>query len=125
MGERERADRPLPPDVSEGIAQTVCARFAQSVSESDSITDSSAYFYATGRVPPLETVIPKIPKQRMGTAAEVAECVLFLLAPGSEYVTGSTLLVDGGLTAIAPPFGADLAAVAEEEAVIESLSETL
>jgi NAD(P)-dependent dehydrogenase (short-subunit alcohol dehydrogenase family) len=88
-------------------------------------TDSSAYFYGTGRVPPLETVIPKIPKRRMGTAAEVAECVLFLLSPGSEYVTGSTLIVDGGLTAIAPPFGADLAAVAEEESVIESLSETL
>jgi enoyl-[acyl-carrier protein] reductase III len=88
-------------------------------------TASSAYFYGTGRVAPLETVIPKIPKQRMGTAAEVADCVLFLLAPASEYVTGSTLLVDGGLTAVAPPFGADLAAVAEDPSVIESLSETL
>ena len=30
-------------------------------------TDSSSYFYATGRVPSLDTVLPKIPKQRMGT----------------------------------------------------------
>jgi enoyl-[acyl-carrier protein] reductase III len=88
-------------------------------------TDSSAYFYGTGRVAPVETVIPKIPKQRLGTAAEVADCVLFLLSPSSEYVTGSTLLVDGGLTAIAPPFHSDLPAEADPGSVIESLSETL
>ena len=51
-----------------------------------------------GRVPALETVIPKIPKQRLGTVQEVADCALFLLSPASEYVTGTTLVVDGGLT---------------------------
>jgi NAD(P)-dependent dehydrogenase (short-subunit alcohol dehydrogenase family) len=71
-------------------------------------SDSSAYFYATGRVAPLETVVPKIPKQRLGSVQEVADCVLFLLSPASEYVTGTTLVVDGGLTAIAPPFPSDL-----------------
>lgn len=76
-------------------------------------TDSSRYFYATGRAPSLDTVLPKIPKRRMGTAAEVAECALFLLSPGAEYVTGTTLVVDGGLTAIAPPFHADLAGAAD------------
>ena len=29
---------------------------------------------------------------------EVADCVLFLLSPASEYVTGTTLFVDGGMT---------------------------
>lgn len=72
-------------------------------------SDSSAYFYATGRVPSIETVLPKIPKQRMGSVQEVADCVLFLLSPASEYVTGTSLVVDGGLTAIAPPFPSDMA----------------
>jgi len=71
-------------------------------------SDSSAYFYGTGRVAPLETVVPKIPKQRLGSVQEVADCVLFLLAPASEYVTGTTLVIDGGLTAAAPPFPSDL-----------------
>jgi NAD(P)-dependent dehydrogenase (short-subunit alcohol dehydrogenase family) len=71
-------------------------------------SDSSAYFYATGRVAPLETVVPKIPKQRLGSVQEVADCVLFLLSPASAYVTGTTLVVDGGLTAIGPPFPSDL-----------------
>lgn len=71
-------------------------------------SDSSAYFYGTGRVPPVETVLPKIPKGRMGTVREVADCVLFLLSPASEYVTGTSLVVDGGLTATAPPFPSDM-----------------
>jgi len=71
-------------------------------------SDSSAYFYGTGRVPPLATVLPKIPKQRTGTVQEVADCVVFLLSPASEYVTGSTLVVDGGLSALAPPFPSDM-----------------
>jgi enoyl-[acyl-carrier protein] reductase III len=86
-------------------------------------TDSSSYFYATGRVPSLETVLPKIPKRRMGTAAEVADSVLFLLSPEAEYVTGTTLVVDGGLTAVAPPFHADMAG--SEGGTLDALSEAM
>jgi NAD(P)-dependent dehydrogenase (short-subunit alcohol dehydrogenase family) len=87
-------------------------------------TDSSSYFYATGRVPSLDTVVPKIPKRRMGTAAEVAECCVFLLSPGAEYVTGTSLVVDGGLTSVAPPFHADIAGAADAP-TLDALSELL
>jgi enoyl-[acyl-carrier protein] reductase III len=68
-------------------------------------SDSSAYFYDVEGMPDLhEDVLPKIPKQRMGTVKEVADTVEFLLEPRSEYITGQSLVVDGGLTIIAPPF---------------------
>ncbi len=71
-------------------------------------TESCAYFY--NNVPgmaPIETVLSKIPKRRMGTPQEVADAIAFLLAAESEYITGQTICVDGGLSVIAPPFYAD------------------
>ena len=53
-------------------------------------------------------IFGKIPKRRLGTVQEAANCVLFLLSPASEYVTGSTLVVDGGLVAVSPPFQSEL-----------------
>jgi NAD(P)-dependent dehydrogenase (short-subunit alcohol dehydrogenase family) len=43
----------------------------------------------------------KIPAGRQGTGWEVAYAALYLLGPESAYVTGQTLIVDGGLT-VAP-----------------------
>jgi NAD(P)-dependent dehydrogenase (short-subunit alcohol dehydrogenase family) len=39
------------------------------------------------------------PLGRLGTAREVADCVLFLASDEASFVTGTALLVDGGLTA--------------------------
>ena len=40
----------------------------------------------------------KIPLGRLGKPAEMAEAILFLCDPQQQYVTGATLLVDGGIS---------------------------
>ncbi len=41
----------------------------------------------------------EVPSGRAGTAEEIAEGVLFLASDGSRYMTGSELVIDGGVTA--------------------------
>ncbi|MEP6631505.1 MAG: SDR family oxidoreductase, partial [Lapillicoccus sp.] len=40
----------------------------------------------------------RIPMGRIGSAEEVADVIAFLASPGSRYVTGQEIVVDGGLT---------------------------
>jgi 3-oxoacyl-[acyl-carrier protein] reductase len=40
-----------------------------------------------------------IPVRRAGAPDDVAHCIRFLVSPGAAYVTGATLVVDGGMTA--------------------------
>jgi NAD(P)-dependent dehydrogenase (short-subunit alcohol dehydrogenase family) len=40
-----------------------------------------------------------VPAGRIGDAEELAASVVFLASPAGGYVTGTTLIVDGGLTA--------------------------
>ena len=41
----------------------------------------------------------RIPLQRFGTAEEVAGAVSYLASPAAAYITGQTMVLDGGLTA--------------------------
>ena len=46
--------------------------------------------------PEYETLIPRIPMGRMGTAADVAGAIYYLVGDESGYVTGSEIFVTGG-----------------------------
>jgi 3-oxoacyl-[acyl-carrier protein] reductase len=46
----------------------------------------------------LDEVKKRIPARRIGVAADVAACVLFLASPAAGYITGHVLTVDGGMT---------------------------
>jgi 3-oxoacyl-[acyl-carrier protein] reductase len=48
--------------------------------------------------PAAEAMRAAIPLKRAGTAEEVALAVDFLLGPGGDYITGQTLVLDGGLS---------------------------
>jgi 3-oxoacyl-[acyl-carrier protein] reductase len=44
-----------------------------------------------------EAILQKVPAGRLGTAAEVAGCVVFLSSDAAAYITGHTLNVNGGM----------------------------
>ena len=46
-----------------------------------------------------EAVAPRIPMRRQGTPWEIAKAIVFLLSDDASYVTGTELIVDGGLSA--------------------------
>ncbi|MBB3771597.1 3-oxoacyl-[acyl-carrier protein] reductase [Angulomicrobium tetraedrale] len=45
-------------------------------------------------------LVAGIPLRRQGTAEELAATVLFLASPAAAYITGASLVVDGGYTAV-------------------------
>jgi 3-oxoacyl-[acyl-carrier protein] reductase len=45
----------------------------------------------------LEEVCKRIPAGRVGKPEDVAAAVLFLASPAAGYITGQTLVVDGGM----------------------------
>ncbi len=46
----------------------------------------------------LAAAVARIPQSRMGTPADMAGAAIFLASPLAAYVTGHTLVVDGGLS---------------------------
>ena len=46
--------------------------------------------------PQIETILPTIPKQRLGQPDDVAAAVLFFASPGADWITGECMDVNGG-----------------------------
>jgi NAD(P)-dependent dehydrogenase (short-subunit alcohol dehydrogenase family) len=57
-------------------------------------------------MPDAETVVKRmtqaIPLQRLGKAEDIAKVALFLASPYADYISGSSLVVDGGLLSKLP-----------------------
>jgi NAD(P)-dependent dehydrogenase (short-subunit alcohol dehydrogenase family) len=51
-----------------------------------------------GHIDAIEHLLARVPTGRMGDPEELATAVLFLASDASSYVTGQTLVVDGGFT---------------------------
>jgi len=47
-----------------------------------------------------EQIIKTIPLARIAEPADVARAVLFLCSEASDFITGQTILVDGGASAV-------------------------
>lgn len=56
----------------------------------------SVPIYADQEVRDLRTA--RVPLNRLGTADDIAEAVMYVVGNGASYLTGQTLVVDGGIT---------------------------
>jgi NAD(P)-dependent dehydrogenase (short-subunit alcohol dehydrogenase family) len=45
----------------------------------------------------LKKITAKIPARIVGDPVEIAKAAVFLASPASQYITGQTLSVDGGM----------------------------
>ena len=62
-------------------------------------TTAPGHFFEKRRLagdPTYAAMVASIPAGRLGTAEEIADVVLFLASPASRWVTGQTIVADGG-----------------------------
>jgi 3-oxoacyl-[acyl-carrier protein] reductase len=81
-----------------GMTQTIATEVAR---RGVTVNAVAPGFIATDMTAELETdeIVKAIPARRQGTPEEVAAAVRFLASDDAGYVTGTTLYVDGGMSA--------------------------
>ncbi|MGH2968693.1 MAG: 3-oxoacyl-ACP reductase FabG [Solirubrobacteraceae bacterium] len=80
-----------------GLTKTVAAEVARRGVTVNAVAPGFIETDMTADLP--ETVMQAVPARRAGTPEEVAAAVRFLASDDAGYVTGTTLFVDGGMSA--------------------------
>jgi 3-oxoacyl-[acyl-carrier protein] reductase len=80
-----------------GMTKTVAAEVARRGITVNAVAPGYIATAMTADV--IEGAAERIPARRAGTPDEVAACIRFLASDEASYVTGATLVVDGGLSA--------------------------
>jgi len=83
-----------------GLTKTAALEYAASNIRVNAVCPG---YVETGMTEDLSTeriaaIVEKVPMKRMGTPAEIAQLVLWLLSERASYMTGAGLTVDGGKT---------------------------
>jgi len=84
------------------LAPSWGARGARIVSVSPGINDTPMNWLDEERHPIMAEIIKRSPLGRRGRPEEVANVVVFLTSDGASYMTGSDVLIDGGMVAVLP-----------------------
>ena len=84
------------------------ARGARILSLSPGTTDTPMARREMAANPIMEELIAKRPLGRIGRPEEIASVTAFLVSEGASYMTGTDVVVDGGMTTVMPPTTADV-----------------
>ena len=81
-----------------GFTKALAQEGAKAQITVNAIAPASAATEMVRAVPPdvLEKIIARIPRGRLGTAQDIARGVAFLTADDADFITGSTLSINGG-----------------------------
>lgn len=86
----------------EGMARTLAVEWADAgirinaVAPGYTRTELYEHVTSTGLVD-MDRMLARVPLHRPGETSEIAAAILFLGSPAASYITGQTLVVDGGL----------------------------
>jgi NAD(P)-dependent dehydrogenase (short-subunit alcohol dehydrogenase family) len=93
-----------------GLVKTAALEFAPYGITVNTVAPGEIATPMTGQtdVDPHEVERPGIPMGRPGDAREIASVIAFLASPGSSYVTGTSIVVDGGMLQMGPQAGSHM-----------------
>ncbi len=82
-----------------GITKTLAREFAGRSMMVNAVAPGFIQSAMTDKIPDVERqkLVDQIPMKRMGLPEDVANAILFLASPLSDYITGQVITVDGGL----------------------------